>query len=144
MPFSFGFTLRRSFAGKKRTRWILGQVLLGPYQFSWPAHAILVDVAVELTCSQRGRGGAAVCGLQKRGFSHIGGVIVVLITLGLGFIPFVVLSMMTNSFWPQSSVAVPLTLVPSVLLGTASCFQSSTACFTYSSETHFGSRSVAR
>lgn len=42
---------------------------------------------------------------------------VVFATLCLGFAPFVVLSLLTNSFWPHSSVDVPLTFVPSVLIG---------------------------
>lgn len=45
------------------------------------------------------------------------GNIVGLFTLAIGFIPFLVLSLKTKSFWPKSAVAVPLTLVPSVLIG---------------------------
>jgi len=46
-----------------------------------------------------------------------GGLIVVVLTLLCGFIPFVVFSLLTDSFWPHSRVSVPLTIVPSVLIG---------------------------
>jgi hypothetical protein len=48
--------------------------------------------------------------------SHAG-MIVSAATLLLGFVPFAVLSLRTASFWPHSKVSVPLTLVPSVLIG---------------------------
>jgi hypothetical protein len=78
---------------------------------------MLGEVAVELASSEQRLIRPAVSGSQELGVTDIGGIIVALVTLGLGFIPFIVLSLMTNSFWPQSSVAVPLTLVPSVLIG---------------------------
>jgi hypothetical protein len=39
------------------------------------------------------------------------------VTLVSGFIPFLVLSLLTGSFWSRSGVAVPLTLSPSILIG---------------------------
>ncbi len=44
-------------------------------------------------------------------------LLVFIATLWLGFIPFAVLSLMTHTFLPTSRVSVPLTLVPSVLIG---------------------------
>ena len=38
-------------------------------------------------------------------------------TLVVGFVPILILSLLTDSFWPRSRVAVPLSLVPSVLIG---------------------------
>lgn len=48
--------------------------------------------------------------------SRIGRIAGVL-TLAIGFAPIVILSLRTHSFWPRSSVRVPLSLVPSVLIG---------------------------
>jgi hypothetical protein len=39
------------------------------------------------------------------------------ITLAVGFLPFLVLSLMTDTFWPRSHVSVPLSLSPSILIG---------------------------
>lgn len=45
------------------------------------------------------------------------GMIAAIITLAVGFVPFAVLSLLSGTFWPHSKVAVPLFLVPSVLIG---------------------------
>jgi hypothetical protein len=39
------------------------------------------------------------------------------VTLALGFLPFLVLSVLSDTFWPRSRVAVPLMLSPSILIG---------------------------
>lgn len=45
------------------------------------------------------------------------GKVAAIATLILGFVPFVVLSLWTESFWLRSKVEVPLTLSPSILIG---------------------------
>jgi hypothetical protein len=39
------------------------------------------------------------------------------LTVSVGFVPFLVLSVLSDTFWPHSRVAVPLTLSPSILIG---------------------------
>jgi len=38
-------------------------------------------------------------------------------TVGVGFFPFLILSIRTDTFWPHSAVSVPLTFSPSILIG---------------------------
>ena len=38
-------------------------------------------------------------------------------TVALGFVPFLLLSLSTGTFWPRSHVSVPLSLSPSLLIG---------------------------
>ncbi len=45
------------------------------------------------------------------------GLIAFVLTLAIGFLPFAVLSIWSGTFWLHSRVAVPLFMVPSVLLG---------------------------
>lgn len=45
------------------------------------------------------------------------GTLAALATLATGFVPLMILSVVTNSFWPKSRVLVPVFFVPSVLLG---------------------------
>ena len=50
-------------------------------------------------------------------FPSKGSLIVAGSTLSLGFVPFLVMSISSGSFWPDSHVSLPLLLVPSVVLG---------------------------
>src|SRR5260370_17212830 len=54
---------------------------------------------------------------SRRRLFKYGPIIVWAATFLLGSLPFVTLSLATNSFWPDSAVDFPLSLIPSVLIG---------------------------